>query len=236
MNLLSKSSFAAGIGIAMALAGCDQATPPQPMSVQGTAPLTIPVQKQTQTHALYLGANGQASPLERDRLRAFIADMAGNRPEALHVTISGAPSAAQQRELTKLLVVDGVAPDKIAVAPPGAARSSLAVTVDRYVATPPVCNPWASVYTASTEVNANPARAQLGCSDLNNLGAMVADPHDLIKGSSSPYADGTTASTAVSRYQTDSVKQLIAPGGFGPGGVGGSSGGGSGGSATGVGQ
>jgi pilus assembly protein CpaD len=238
MNLLSKSSFAAGIGIAIALSGCDQSTPPQPLSLQSAAPLTIPVQKQTQTHPLYLGANGQPTPLERDRLRAFIADMAESRPDALHVTIGGEPTAVQLRELTTLLVIDGVDPHKIAVAPPGAARSPLAITVDRYVATPPVCNPWGAAYTASPDVNANPARAELGCSDLNNLGAMVADPHDLVKGSSEPFADGNTAATAVSRYESDAVKPFVNSGGFAPGAgaSSNSSGGGAGASASGGGQ
>jgi pilus assembly protein CpaD len=237
MNLLSKSSFAVGIGIAIVLSGCDQATPPQPLSLQGHAPLTIPVQKQTQTHPLYLGANGQPTSLERDRLRAFIADMAGSRPDALHVTISGEPTATQLRALTALLMTDGVDPQKIAVAPSGAARSPLAITVDRYVATPPVCNPWGAAFTASAEVNANPARAELGCSDLNNLGAMVADPHDLVKGSSDPYADGTTAATAVSRYRSDTVKPLVSSGGFAPGaGASNSGGNGAGASASAGGQ
>ena len=216
-NLLSKSSFAVTIGIAVALAGCDQATPPQPLTLQSSAPLTIPVHKDSQTHPLALGANGQPSPLERERLRAFIADMAGSRPDAVHVTITGTPSSVQLRALTTLLVTDGVDPNKIAVAPPGATRSPLTITIDRYVATPPVCNPWATIYTASTEVNANPARAQLGCSDLNNLGAMVADPHDLVKGSSDPYASGATAARAAARYQGDTVKPFINSGGFAPG-------------------
>jgi pilus assembly protein CpaD len=218
-NLLSKSSFALVIGIAVALSGCDQSTPPQPLSLQSGAPLTIPVHKDSQTHPLALGANGQPSPLERDRLRAFIADMAGSRPDAIHVTITGAPSAVQLRALTSLLVSDGVDPQKIAIAPPAAGRSPLTLTIDRYVATPPVCNPWGTIYTASTEVNANPARSQLGCSDLNNLGAMVADPHDLLKGSSDPYGSGVTAARAAARYEGDTIKPFVNSGGFAPGGA-----------------
>ena len=233
MNLLSKSSFAAGIGIAIALSGCDQSTPPQPLSLQSSAPLTIPVHKDSQTHPLSLGANGQPSPLERDRLRAFIANMAGSRPDALHVTINGIPTPVQLRALTTLLVIDGVDRQKIAVAAPAASRSPLTITVDRYVATPPVCNQWGTVYTASAEVNANPARSDLGCSDLNNLGAMVADPHDLVKGSSDPNSEGTRAAAAVDRYRSDTVKAFINPGGFGPGANSGGSSGGSGASAGG---
>ena len=182
--------------------------------------------KQSQTHPVSLGANGQLTPLERERLRAFIADMAGDRPDALHVTVSGTPSTVQLRGLTSLLVGDGVDPQKIAVAASGGARSPLTITIDRYVATPPVCHPWGSIYTAGGEVNANPARADLGCSDLNNLGAMVADPHDLVKGSSDPYGNGATAAAAVTRYENDRVKPFIAPGGFGPGAGGSNSGGG----------
>lgn len=227
MNLLSKSSVAAGIGLAIALSGCDQTTPPQPLSLQSAAPLTIPVHKDSQTHPLAIGANGQPSPLERDRLRAFIADMAGSRPDALHVTITGTPTPVQLRALTSLLVTDGVDPQKIAVSPPAVGRSPLTITIDRYVATPPVCNPFGTIYTASADVNANPTRDQLGCSDLNNLGAMVADPHDLVKGSSDPYGDGATAARAASRYKSDAVKPFISTGSsFTPGAGGGGSAGG----------
>jgi type IV pilus biogenesis protein CpaD/CtpE len=73
-------------------------------------------------------------------------------------------------------------------------------------------------------VNANPARADLGCTTLNNLGAMVADPHDLVKGSSDPYAYGDTSATAVSRYRNDDVKPFLRAGGFAPGAVGGGGG------------
>jgi pilus assembly protein CpaD len=219
MNLVSKSSIAAALGITIALCGCDQTTTPQPLSLQSSAPLTIPVHKQSEIHSLPLAANGQPSPIERDRLRAFIADMAGSRPDALHVTIGGEPTGAQLREIKALLVTDGVDPKKIDVAPAGTAPSApLTIAVDRYIATPPACSPWTGVSTASAEVNANPARPDLGCSDLNNLGAMVADPHDLVKGASDPYAYGDTAATAVSRYRSDEVKALPRSGGFTAGG------------------
>jgi pilus assembly protein CpaD len=219
MNLVSKSSIAAALGITIVLCGCDQSTTPQPLSLQSSAPLTIPVHKQSEIHSLPLAANGQPSPLERDRLRAFIADMAGSRPDALHVTIGGEPTGAQLREITALLVKDGVDPKKIEVAAAGTApRAPLTIAVDRYIATPPVCSPWTGVSTASAEVNANPTRADLGCSDLNNLGAMVADPHDLVKGASDPYAYGDTAATAVTRYRSDEVKALPRSGGFTVGG------------------
>jgi pilus assembly protein CpaD len=227
MNLVSRSSLAAALGLTMAVCGCDQTTPPQPLSLQSSAPLTIPVHKQSEIHSLPLAANGQASPLERDRLRAFIADVAGSRPDALHVTIGGEPTRAQLREIKALLVLDGVDPSKIEVAPAGTGpRAPLTIAVDRYSATPPVCSPWTSVSTASAEVNANPARSDLGCTTLNNLGAMVADPHDLVKGSSDPYAYGDTSATAVSRYRNDEVKPFLRPGGFAPGSGGGGGGGG----------
>jgi hypothetical protein len=54
---------------------------------------------------------------------------------------------------------------------------------------------------------------------------MVADPHDLVNGSSEPYAYGDTAATAVSRYRSDEVKALTRSGGFAPGSGGGGGGG-----------
>ena len=98
-------------------------------------------------------------------------------------------------------------------------------TVERAVATPPDCPGWSTAATAATD---NTTSARLGCSNLNNLAAMVADPNDLVAGSTRLNADGATGAAAVKRYHDDKVKVLVdhnaafAPGG----GAGGASGGG----------
>jgi hypothetical protein len=46
-----------------------------------------------------------------------------------------------------------------------------------------------------------------GANDAN-LRAMIANPHDLVIGASSPGADGDVAAAAVQRYRTGKVKAL----------------------------
>lgn len=211
-----KSWIAGAFGVAaVALAGCSQKVSAPPPAIQSTAPLAIPVHRQTESHMVPLALNGRVAPIERARLDAFVADLAGSRPDALHATVSGAHSEAQLRTVTRMLVRDGIAPNKITVVPTSGRRmDEVTISVDRYVAAAPRCNPWGSIYTASSKKNANPTPTDFGCTDLENLGAMVADPHDLVKGESSPYADGTTAATAVSHYRLDEIPPLPNPGGF----------------------
>lgn len=215
MKHLSRHSslFMLFAGTAL-LVACTVPPAPPPPALQAAPPLEIPVHKETTQHTLQVGPRGQVSSLERSRLSAFIADLAGSRPEALHVVVSGARPGEDLGRVVKMLVSDGVDPAKIGVARTQATAGTAIVTisVDKYVATPPVCEPWKSVSSADYENNA--ARPDLGCSDLNNLGAMIADPNDLVQGTSSRFADGTTAASAVRRYHEDNVKDLPALSGF----------------------
>jgi pilus assembly protein CpaD len=230
MNKFASARFITFTLSGFLLAACSTEVAPQPASLQSTAPLAIAVHEQSETHAVPLATDGRPTAFERDRLNAFVADLARSRPDALHATISGTAPRDTLLDIEKTLVSAGVDPQKITFAPAaaGAAPRSIVVAVVRYVADPPPCAPWGVNQTASGLANGNPAPPELGCTDLVNLSVMVADPHDLVKGSSSPYGSGETAANAVGRYRADRVKPFIAPGGFGPGGTsgGGSSGGG----------
>lgn len=211
----TKWFFAALLpGLASVLFGCAEPASPPP-AVQAAAP-SIEVHRQSETHVLQLGSDGVANPLERERLHAFIADLAGNRPDALHVTMSGsAGSDARLSGVVRLLVADGIDAKKIAVVPSDARTSegSVLVTVDRYTATAPACAPWTTDSSAASDNSA--ARSDLGCSDMTNFAAMLADPHDLVKSSTSADADATTAAAAVQRYHEDKVKAFLPFNGFG---------------------
>lgn len=50
--------------------------------------------------------------------------------------------------------------------------------------------------------------SNLGCATLGNLGLMVADPGDLVRGRPLGPADATREAEAVVRYRTDKVKAL----------------------------
>ena len=205
----SKAFLSGALALAaVALAGCEQPPPPAPAGLQqASAPPELHVNRKTDAHDLQLDASGAPSALERQRLDAFIADLAGNRPDALHVTISGSRPEAQMQGVVRMLVEDGLDPKKIDLAPPSDAAASgpVSVAVDRYLVTPPTCAPWNAEASAGMDNSAT--RPDFGCSNLKNLGGMVADPHDLVSGSSSPYTDGATAA-AVQRYYEDKLKRL----------------------------
>lgn len=192
----------------LALAAC--ALPPaQAPALQSSAVRAIQVQKRMIDYTLHLPPRGRPSTYERARLKGFIAGVAEGRPDALHVAIRGATTKAALRRVKRMLIADGLDPAKMRLVPTGAhAVPGVPVTLEvvRYVAVPPPCLPWARPLSAKFDGSA--PRASLGCSSLDNLAAMAADPRDLEHGSTSAFANGATAASAVNRYQEDKVTPL----------------------------
>jgi len=208
------------LATAAMLAGCTQPASQAPSPHAAAAP-TFKLRQQTESHMLQLGPDGKASALERDRLDAFIADLAIKRPDALHVTVGGAGDNVRLQGAVRMLAEDGIDPAKIVLAPGAAATGQVTVQVDLYGVDAPACAPWSAIVSAGDD---STGRSDLGCSDLANLGAMVADPRDLVKGSTTPYSDAITSTAAVQRYHEDNVKPLPEVSGFGAVPKGGSSG------------
>ncbi len=77
------------------------------------------------------------------------------------------------------------------------------VLVDRYLVTLPGCPDWtkSSWGTFDNQVHSN-----WGCATAMNLGAMMAEPHDLIAGRADNYTDGVYALQSIQRYQTGTTK------------------------------
>ena len=59
-----------------------------------------------------------------------------------------------------------------------------------------------------------------------NTAAMVANPHDMIRGHGTATADGAVADAAITRLRQDKVKPLLNPGSYSAGGGAGAGGGG----------
>jgi len=81
------------------------------------------------------------------------------------------------------------------------------VTVDRYLISLPGCPDWtkSAMGTYDNQVHSN-----WGCATAMNLGAMIAEPYDLISGRSDTHTDGAYALQSIQRYQTGSTKKLEA--------------------------
>jgi len=103
------------------------------------------------------------------------------------------------------------------------------VMVGRYVVTPPNCPDWTK--SASYDPN-NYVSSNFGCATATNLGLMVADPGDLVRGRDMGPADGAYSARMIKTYREGDKSSS-------PGGqsmtinLGGGSGGGAGGAAGG---
>jgi pilus biogenesis lipoprotein CpaD len=162
----------------------------------------------------------------------FLIEAGGTRPELLHLTLfGGAPQIAAA--LRQAAIADGVDPAKIeigsAAAAPGATGGTggaqTTVVATTYQLTLPSC---ATQPTDALSRDQNPAWSDFGCSVNGTLAAMVADPHDLLKGESGGETDSALSGAAIDRLLQDKVKKFDTQS-FTAGG--GSSGGSSGGSA-----
>jgi pilus biogenesis lipoprotein CpaD len=161
-------------------------------------------------YVIRLGHGGAISEAERGKLDAFLAEIAYNRPESLRVVLHGRATPAQKGAITTALVADGVSPEHILWAKDGhierpVPRGSLVLAVERAIAIPPNC-PGFTGHPAAPEDNLT--EPNLGCANVYNFAAMVADPHHLYRGASSIYYLGERGAADVAAYRTDKVKPL----------------------------
>jgi pilus assembly protein CpaD len=205
-----RSRAALAAAICLVASGCDT-TLPEGVNVSNyTVPpaQAVPVEFKNANHTLqFEPRSGTISKGERHRLEAFVSDFAGNRPESLRVELS-AGSEAHLRRVANILIGVGVEPKSIILAPRsarGAPAGMILVRAQRALAVLPDCPGWVDHVSAPEDNRGHP---NFGCSNINNVAAMLGDPHDLIHGRSSIYEDGERAAVAVQAYRTDKVKEL----------------------------
>lgn len=87
-----------------------------------------------------------------------------------------------------------------------AANRRVEVATERHGVVPPDCPDWGDPRDPNF---ANRPLPNLGCATATNLGLMVAEPGDLIRGRELAPADGVREAEAVVRYRQDKVKDLI---------------------------
>ena len=88
------------------------------------------------------------------------------------------------------------------------AQNAVVVTLGRYVVTSPQCPDWskpeADDYTNTTVSN-------YGCADATNLGLMVANPAELVRGTPGGGGDADFASRGTQRYRSGEVSKSLKP-------------------------
>jgi pilus assembly protein CpaD len=82
----------------------------------------------------------------------------------------------------------------------------IAVVVERYALQLPACPDWTERPNQNFD---NQPGSFWSCATAINLGMMVADPGDLVRGRSIGDADGTTMARSVQRYRLGQTKDLI---------------------------
>ena len=199
---------------ALMLAGC-AGYPTTPWGVdfgdyQAAPRDLIAVTSDSADYMIRLDHSGAVSKVERNKLAAFLAEGAFNRPESLRITVQGRVNPAQERAITNALVADGVSPEHIlwprhGYTGPAAPRGTVALAIERSVAIAPSC-PGYSGHPSSPEDNLT--EPNLGCANTYNFAAMVSDPHHLSRGASSIYYSGQRGASDVAAYRADKVKPL----------------------------
>lgn len=85
-------------------------------------------------------------------------------------------------------------------------RDTAIVVIGRYVVTPPNCpdrrKPESDDYTNTTQSN-------YGCATATNLGLMVANPGDLVRGTTPGPADGEFATRGVQLYRSGGMQKSL---------------------------
>jgi pilus assembly protein CpaD len=202
-----KSLFAAVALIASTLAGC------APYTKAGWTPAEIPAPENEvrwieSAHVVRFGpGDANLSAGERGRLDAFL-NIA--RPEHTdRVAVLADDSALETRRVAGLreyLLERRVASRQITLGMAADDRpDAVTIVIGRYIVIPPSCPNWSK--PSSADAN-NRRGSNFGCATATNLGAMVADPGDLVTGKSIGPGDGTVSAGSVQRYRDDGVKEL----------------------------
>ncbi|MGH6886966.1 MAG: CpaD family pilus assembly lipoprotein, partial [Geminicoccales bacterium] len=79
------------------------------------------------------------------------------------------------------------------------------VVLERYLVTLPACPDWSR--ESGTDFDNLPL-SNLGCATQTNLGLMIAEPKDLVRGRPLGPADGIQQAEGIVRYRTGKVVQL----------------------------
>lgn len=200
---MSIRNFLCLLIIAIAISACSQ------MDMQGVDPKDFyaehPVKNDVETrHALFTLNFDDMHEITEDSSKEFQDMMQDVSPAAIEsVKIRLAPSQMtngnRQQNIAKLL--RSMDYDTSALKFESSKETSAAdaeLDVSYAIVVPPHCPDWR---TSPVTTNSNMPQANFACATTVNLGAMVADPRDLKKGSGKSSVDTQTAVKALQDYK-----------------------------------
>jgi pilus biogenesis lipoprotein CpaD len=159
--------------------------------------------------------SGKVSEPDRADLAKFIAEQANGHNAAVHVALTGPVTPVELTQLTRMLVADGIDPDKIEYnankpvegqAPNSrAGMAVIEVATERWRPVLPTCPDHSRL---SALDSTNPDDSNFGCSAATNLSVMVSDPRDLVAGETGGHTDAGLTTAAIERLEQDKLKAL----------------------------
>ena len=209
MSASTYRDIGKSIVIALALASALGACTTDDTWTQAQARHATKVTLSRELHTVaYTGGGLQPGQPELERITALARADSNSQPvQILYVPERGASLAPRRAsELQRVLQARGIAAAPPTVLDPGmAAPGSVMIAATHYVATPPNCPDW-SKRSESNHDNLPPSN--FGCATERNLGLMVADPADLVRGRDYSGQDGSAAVNGIQRYRAGKIPPL----------------------------
>ncbi|MBP9692071.1 MAG: hypothetical protein KBD90_01920 [Alphaproteobacteria bacterium] len=162
-------------------------------------------------------------PEEKRKLQQFLRNNAPS-PFAISATIQecGGHSEKRIKDVERELLKYGVSHDFIMVDYDGldapssghekhrthkkSGGSGVEIIIERYMVIPPSC---ADFSVKMGDAQQAYSSSNFGCAYEANLGMMVANPRDLIRGRERGAYDGSVFAAGINRYETDKVKPIL---------------------------
>jgi hypothetical protein len=220
------------LGIAL-LAGC---TPEVAQWTPAESPKINKVDRAVFTYIFpYAAHKGVMSPLEKAKFLEFLKDKVPS-PYAVRITLEefGGHSDKRLMDIERELLKYGVPSDLLhrnfdhvdeqfteyhynkhnahnrcfnwKIQHKAQTRGSVVViVVERFVVIPPSCSNFSQQIGNASQAY---GPSDLGCSTELNLGLMIANPQDLLRGRDRGLYDGAVLAAGVNRYEHDKIKEI----------------------------
>ena len=191
--------------LAVIVAGCAQ-------TVADWTPAATPHDLQVKwvTHEHAISFNSQANLLTNQASRSldrFLSEIDLRPSDRLFVDVGPQPgdvvSDARVSAINKQLHHYIPGAQALAITGEKGTNSKINLIVGRYVVLPPNCP---DLSKPSETNSGNYADSNFGCSTQRNLGLMLADPGDLLRGRTLGPADGEALSRSIRAYRTGKAK------------------------------
>lgn len=189
--------FVVSVAITTAMVAC---TPRTASWSPAQTPKTNKVDWVSHSHAVRAVTAGKGlATVEREKLDRFAAEISLGYGDQVVIKTPRRHRNRAAAALVRYFRARRLDPKVQVVADTGRpADDMMTVTIGRYVVTPPKCPDWTK--PAGTDPN-NRVGSNFGCASVTNLGLMLADPGDLVRGRPKGPSDGVAAARLVRRYR-----------------------------------